>query len=76
MRIWKLAGILAFTLAATMLSGCLVVRHDHDSPRHVPPGHARVPPGHVKHHDHHHGPGCGHVFRDGRWVSVEIEIGR
>ena len=50
-----LTGLLAL---ATILSGCVV--HEH--------GHHRHHGGH--HGGHHHGPGCGHQFQGGVWITV------
>ena len=85
----RLAPYLLVGASVVLISGCVFNdphRH-HVPPGHskgAPPGHTKgappghrkgVPPGQAKKGAHAHGPGCGHVWRDGRWISVEIKVG-
>ncbi len=74
-----MAHLVIVAAMISLLTGCLLVRDPPHGrgPHHVPPGHMKkgIPPGHAKKAVHVHGHGCGHVWRESRWVSVEIGVG-
>ena len=58
MKTMQLLILTGLLALATLVSGCVIHEHGY----YHPPG------------VHVHGPGCGHEFRGGVWVTVPVEI--
>lgn len=74
--------VLGCALVAPLVTGCLVFPRPHarttdgEAVEEAPSStDSSLPTRRTKSYIHVHGPSCGHVFIDGRWVSIEVDIG-
>lgn len=59
MKTMRLVMLTGLLTLATLVGGCVI--HEHGYHHHYRGA-------------HYHGPGCGHEFRGGVWITVPVEV--